>query len=132
MLTTIALSTSLRQNVLMTWKYIAGFFDGEGTIAHLIVKKSLAEKTIVKLDIYLKTKKKQKLLKEKRIKYAKMWRTKGWSYRRIGRELNTDWGYIRRLLLYGGRSSMAEHSDVARAVGSSNLLAHQDKTKPPV
>ncbi len=146
----------------MDWKYIAGFFDGEGTIAHngkgfrititqtnedvleairrftssgyiveitkrkkhwkdswlfyiakqkdvynfianikdyLIVKEVLAKKTLIQLKAYLKVREKQRLLKENRIKHAKVLRMKGWSYRKMGKQLNTDYGYIRRLLL---------------------------------
>ena len=66
---------------------------------YLIVKKQLAEQTAIKLKIYLKIEGKRKSLKEKRIRRARILRTKGWSYRKIGKELNIDWGYIRRLLL---------------------------------
>lgn len=146
----------------MTWEYIAGFFDGEGTIAHngkgfriaitqtnesvlkgiqqlsgsgyilmlkkrkshwkeswlfyiakqedvykfilrikdyLIVKKILAEQVAAELKIYLEIERRRKLLKKKRIQRAKILRANGWSYRKIGKALHTDWGYIRRLLL---------------------------------
>lgn len=146
----------------MTWKYIAGFFDGEGTIAHngkgfrlsipqtnievleaiknfskighlitvtkrkshwkdqwvyyvakqsdvykflkgarpfLIVKKDLAEKTLLKLkDILKQQKLKRSLYIYRKIKSKKL-RTKGLTYREIGRYLEIDWGYARRLIL---------------------------------
>jgi len=128
----------------MTWEYVAGFFDGEGSIVHngkgfriaitqtneevlkkiqklsgagyiltlkkrkshwkdswlfyiakqedvyrfilgikdyLIVKKQLAEQTVVKLKIHLEIERRRKLLKEKRLRRAKILRAKDQKFR---------------------------------------------------
>lgn len=148
----------------MTWDYIAGFFDGEGSITwngkgyrisiaqtnkrvfdkilcgigfglilkvkkrrshwkqswvyyiakqedvlkflqecypHLIVKKSLAEKTMKELYISIKAAKARKKLRGERIKQASHLRSGGLTYREIGKQLNIDFGYARQLFLAG-------------------------------
>lgn len=147
----------------MTWDYIAGFLDGEGSIinknrgfaisisqanknvlekikkfAHighvykvakrkqhwknswiytitnyndtfdflckiknkLVVKKSKAQYAINALKIILSDKQKKMRRRNFRIKEAKKLRKNGDSYREIGKKLNTDWGYVRRLIKF--------------------------------
>jgi|WetSurMetagenome_2_1015567.scaffolds.fasta_scaffold02993_10 hypothetical protein len=154
----------------MTWEYIAGFFDGEGSISHhgkgyritipqtnfevleeirkfigvgyiiqpkkrkahwkdswiyyiakqkdvefflkktksfLIVKRelsSLAEKIVSEFARGQETK---KLNRNKKMILAKKLRDEGLTYREIGKRVNTDFGQVRRLILFnGGRSSI--------------------------
>lgn len=147
----------------MDWNYIAGFFDGEGTLVgrrrgfrigitqtnrkvleeikkfsgighvcsitkrkkhwkdswlyfiakqsdvyrflkraepRLIVKKELAGKAIKVLRAYLKEEKRKKLALRARIKKAKDLRSKGLTYREIGKRLSIDFGYARRLIKF--------------------------------
>lgn len=146
----------------MDWKYIAGFFDGEGSISHngsgyrltisqtneevleairaftktgkvlsitkrkphwkdswvyniskqkdiekfllkispnLIVKKPLALKVLLNLKKIVKNQtireRKSNSIRQK----SRILRKKGYSYRQIGKTLNIDWGYARRLTL---------------------------------
>lgn len=65
----------------------------------LIVKKDLALQVISELKSRLKDLEKAKNLKEERIKKARLLRRKKWTYRKIAKELGTDFGYIRRLVL---------------------------------
>ena len=146
----------------MTWNYIAGFFDGEGSIGHngkgyrltipqtsylvleeiknftkkgdiiktvkrkshwkdnwvyyvarqkdvqiflkkllphLIVKRKLAEQTILKLNLIVEAQKQKSLLAVFRKKQSILLRNNGLSYRQIGRKIGIDWGYARRLAL---------------------------------
>ena len=146
----------------MTWEYIAGFFDGEGSITYngkgyrisiaqtnkevfdkmlrsigcgmifevkkrrehwkqswvyyiakqedvlyflvtclpfLIVKKTLAQKTIRVLRKNILVTKKRKKLRISRIAQAKILRNRGLTYRAIGKHLNIDFGYARQLFL---------------------------------
>ncbi len=146
----------------MNWSYIAGFFDGEGSVAHngigfrisipqtneevlksirnfvgfgfiikikkrkkhwkdcwtyyiaskkdvycflqqilphLIVKKDIALEAMGKLEKQLSDMQDKKELHDKRKNAAKFLRSKGWDYRKIGKELKIDWGYARRLVL---------------------------------
>ena len=146
----------------MNWNYLAGFFDGEGSIArnrksfritisqtneeilneicdfleigyvikvkkrkshwkdswvyfiaskkdvcnflervvpYLILKKELAHRTIFQLRQELLEMKRKKENRRKKKSMAKLLRKKGWSYRKIGKKLNIDWGYARRLIL---------------------------------
>jgi len=67
---------------------------------YLIVKKEIAQRTIpIIARIVLKNHKK-KLRLQKKIKNCKFLRGKGLSYRAIGKKLNVDHGYARRLILY--------------------------------
>jgi len=146
----------------MNWSYIAGFFDGEGSVAHngmgfrisipqtseevlnkirrftkigfvipvkkrkshwkdswvyyiaskkdvyyflnqavpyLIVKKDLTLEAMSLLKKQLLRMQDKKKTHDKRKIEAKLLRLKGWDYRKIGKELNIDWGYARRLVL---------------------------------
>ncbi|MEK7664444.1 MAG: LAGLIDADG family homing endonuclease [Patescibacteria group bacterium] len=147
----------------MNWSYVAGFFDGEGSVArnnglgfritipqtneevlklirnfvgfgfiikvkkreshwkdswtyyiaskkdvyyflkqvlpYLIVKRDIALEAINKLEKQLSDIRKRKELYDKRKYEVKVLRSKGWDYRKIGRELKIDWGYARRLVL---------------------------------
>jgi len=150
---------------MMSWDYIAGFFDGEGSICHngkgfricipqtnedvlnniagfcgfgkiakitkrkkhwkdswvyyisrqeevlvflrgvsgsLIVKRDLTQKTIKTLNTYFIKKEKKKRILEKKMTKARAMRVKGVSYRKIGEEINLDWGYTRRILIKRG------------------------------
>ncbi len=149
----------------MNWSYIAGFFDGEGSICHngrgyritiaqtnedvlkgiasfsgvgavikttkrkkhwkdswvyyiasqedvyiflkniksfLVVKKDSAQIAMAFLKNYLKEKKIHRDLMEKKIKIAESMRIKGCAYRRIGKTIKLDWGYVRRILMRRG------------------------------
>ena len=147
----------------MNWSYVAGFFDGEGSITHnsgigfrvsisqaneevlneirnfarigsiikvtkrqshwkdswvyhiankkdvlyflkqitpyLLVKKTLSLKIIPELERQLVNIAVRKKIHDKRKYEAKILKSKGWSYRKIGEELKIDWGYARRLIL---------------------------------
>jgi intein-encoded DNA endonuclease-like protein len=146
----------------MTWKYIAGFFDGEGSICHngkgfritiaqtnlevlneiqkfaqvgfvfevrkrqphwkdcwiyyiarqqhvhdflinmlddLIVKRDQTQEVIKKLEITLIQQRQRVELREYRFEKATELRKQGLTYRQIGKEINVDFGYIRRLIL---------------------------------
>ena len=147
----------------MNWSYIAGFFDGEGSITHnngtgfritipqtneevlvvmrdfigfgsiiklkkrqlhwkdswlyyisnkkdvyhflsqaaphLIVKKRASLQAVIELKAQLSSMRKRKEVHDKRKSEAKLLKFKGWSYRKIGKKLEIDWGYARRLIL---------------------------------
>ncbi len=149
----------------MDWNYIAGFFDGEGSICHngkgyritiaqtnypvlagivtfsgvggvikvtkrkkhwkdswvyyiasqkdvyfflqnikplLIVKRELAERVFVFLAKYLKEKKLHEKIMEEKVAIAEKMRVKEYTYREIGKKINLDWSYVRRILMKRG------------------------------
>ena len=65
----------------------------------LIVKKELATLVLSELRKRLKEIEDQKKLRIEQIKKAIVLRKKNWPYRRIGKELGIDFGYIRRLII---------------------------------
>lgn len=71
---------------------------------HLIVKKDLARKLIPIVEKIVSIQRKRKLDLQKNIKTSKFLREKGLSYRAIGKKLNIDHGYVRRLILFGGKN----------------------------
>ena len=86
------------------WLYSAG--SAENThylLSHIVdkltVKKERALRGLDELTVRITEIENGKKIKRERIRKAKILRKKGWSYRKIGKELNTDWGYIRRLLI---------------------------------
>lgn len=148
----------------MDWRYIAGFFDGEGSITHndkgfrvtvaqtnfevleqirkfvgfgfiikptkrkahwkdswvyyiarqkniysflqsvsryLVVKRLLAEKTIPKLKIAVDRQKQRQDRRQRLVRVSRELRKKGLALRAIGKKLNIDFGYARRLILKG-------------------------------
>ena len=147
---------------IMNWSYIAGFFDGEGSLTHhgkgfritipqtneevlksikkfvgcgniiyikkrkihwsdgwsyyitkqtevygfikkiepfIIVKKGLIKNALPELKKILSNQRTKKKTYIYRKKEAKKLRGKGLTYRQIGKKLEVDWGYIRRLIL---------------------------------
>lgn len=146
----------------MTWEYIAGFFDGEGSITnnkkgfritiaqanfevleqiknftgignifknkkrenhwkeswvfyiakqndvllflthvkpYLIVKSKQTKQTIPQLAIKVANIDKKKKARQARITQAKKYRKDGLTYREIGKKMNIDFGYARRIIL---------------------------------
>ncbi len=147
----------------MNWNYIAGFFDGEGTLGkysksgykigitqsskkvleeiqiftglghihfikkrkshwqnawlyyiakqedvyfflnkildNLVVKKEVVLKVLPILKKNIENKRKRRAIYLKKKQLAKILRRKGLSYRQIGKRLDIDWGYARRLIL---------------------------------
>ena len=152
-------------NVRMSWQYIAGFVDGEGSIVktkrtvyrilvpqthegvleeikkftgvgyifkcktrkahwkdnwvyaisrqkdvlfvlkklkpYLIVKRQLAEDRIPTIEKLIAEGEVRRQRLQKRVKVCKFLRGKGWTYRAIAKKLKVDFGYARRLFLYG-------------------------------
>jgi DNA-binding transcriptional regulator WhiA len=147
---------------MITWNYIAGFFDGEGSITdngkgyritipqtnfivlqqilhftkvgqiikvtkrkshwkdswvyyiasqsdiqsflkyispHLVIKRAESQRVLQKLNYIVTKQKAHSRLIAQRIKSAKSLRKMGMSYREIGKELNIDWGFARRIIL---------------------------------
>jgi len=145
----------------MDWKYVAGFFDGEGTITkaekryriyvtqtsrevldsicqladvgsvkpikkrkshwqnawvyyitdkhkiryflrqvypYLVVKKQLASKALEDIDEKITNDYRRTEIKKSRIQKITSLRAQGLSYRAIGKEMNIDWGYARKLV----------------------------------
>lgn len=66
---------------------------------HLIVKKELSLRVIPELKQQLIDVEIRKKIHDERKYKAKLLKSKGWSYRKIGKELKMDWGYTRRLVL---------------------------------
>lgn len=67
---------------------------------YLIVKKKLAGKTIPIVErIVFQNREKRRHL-QKKVKACKFLRNKGLSYRAIGKKLNVDHGYARRMILF--------------------------------
>ena len=158
----IALTTERRYYGRMSWEYIAGFIDGEGSIVErnqgynilisqanfevldkirkfvghgyvyaltkrrrhwkdawvyssggsketfrlltkiadkLVVKRVLARKVLIRLESRLKEIENERHLRRERLRLGKKLRERGLTYREIGKELNADFGYIRRLIL---------------------------------
>src|SRR3989344_2656037 len=109
----------------MTWDYIAGFFDGEGSLVHngegfrilipqthegvllviknsknnLIVKKITVLNAIPRLTITLNGMVKRKKIRIDRKNTVEKLRAKGLTYREIGKKVGIDFGYARRLLI---------------------------------
>jgi hypothetical protein len=146
----------------MTWQYIAGFFDGEGSLVHngkgyrilitqtnkevlekirnlthlgavvvitkrqphwkdswlfyiskqedvykfiyaikkfVVVKKNIIFITIPKLKKIIERQRAKKAKRKKLIKLAKKLRRGGDTYRQVGKKLNIDFGYARRIIL---------------------------------
>ena len=144
----------------MSWKYIAGFFDGEGTLTkaekryriyitqtnkevldmicrfarvgnikpikkrrshwhdawiyyitdkhkikkfliavypYLIVKRKVTSRAIKEIDNKIASDNERRSLKKSRVKMIADMRHKGLSYRAIGKEMNIDWGYARKI-----------------------------------
>ena len=69
-------------------------------VAHrLVVKKDLAFRALSELQERLAEVKREKRLRTNRLKKGKAFRAQGLTYREIGKKLNADFGYIRRLIL---------------------------------
>lgn len=68
-------------------------------IPYLVVKKDIALEAIAELGKQLHSMEDKRKIHNKRKIEAKLLRSKGWDYRRIGEKLNIDWGYARRLVL---------------------------------
>lgn len=86
------------------WLYNAGggkntYYILENVADKLIVKKELAVRVMGELKIRLKNLDLMRQLKIDRMKKAKLLREKKWSYRKIAKELGTDFGYVRRLII---------------------------------
>ncbi|MEK7507660.1 MAG: hypothetical protein AAB602_01070, partial [Patescibacteria group bacterium] len=86
------------------WLYNAGggkntYYILENVVDKLIVKKEVAVRVMGELKIRLKNLDSIKKLKVDRIKKAKLLREQKWSYRKIAKELKTDFGYVRRLII---------------------------------
>lgn len=86
------------------WLYSAGggkntYYILSHVVNNLIVKKELALLVLDEMKLRLENISTAKNLKNERIRKAKLLRLKKWSYRKIGKELGTDFGYIRRIIL---------------------------------
>lgn len=68
--------------------------------AYLIVKKKLAESRIPDLKQLVAHDRQKSLDLQKKLKVCKFLRSKGLTFRAIGKKMNVDFGYARRLLLY--------------------------------
>ena len=71
---------------------------------HLIVKKSVARTLISVLGRIVSAQRKKRSYLQKNIKASKLLKEKGLSYRAIGKKLKIDHGYVRRLILFGGKN----------------------------
>lgn len=71
---------------------------------YLIVKKRSARKLIPVIADIVSAQRKRKTDLQKKIKKSKLLRGKGLSYRAIGKKLRIDHGYVRRLILFGGKN----------------------------
>jgi len=91
------------------WKdesvYSAG--GGRGTyyvlsniVAHLIVKRAWALQVLSALKVRFQEIDQEKGLKIRRMQQARLLRQQGWTYREIANVLGTDFGYVRRLVLF--------------------------------
>ena len=65
----------------------------------LVVKKNLAFQALNELKKRFSEIEDEKRLRARRLREGKVLRKKGLTYRAIGRKLNADFGYIRRLIL---------------------------------
>ncbi|OGZ52601.1 MAG: hypothetical protein A3B25_04055 [Candidatus Ryanbacteria bacterium RIFCSPLOWO2_01_FULL_48_26] len=86
------------------WLYNAGggkntYYILENVANKLIVKRDLAIRVLHELKLRLQETEEIKNLKKDRIKRAKTLRQMKWSYRKIAKELGTDFGYVRRLII---------------------------------
>ncbi|MBI2003578.1 MAG: LAGLIDADG family homing endonuclease [Parcubacteria group bacterium] len=70
----------------------------KSTKEKLIVKKKKAKSALRTLEDFFRKEKTRIGLKNYRIKTGKKLRIQGLTYRQIGKKLNTDFGYIRRLI----------------------------------
>jgi hypothetical protein len=69
------------------------------TVDTLIVKKPQAVRALRGLEERLAEGEAEKRLRVERLKKGKVLRAQGLTYREIGRKLNVDFGYMRRLIL---------------------------------
>ena len=86
------------------WLYNAGggrntYYILSRIIDKLVVKKALAKRVLDELKTRIRKLDAIKNLKIERTKKAKLLRLEKWSYRKIAKELGTDFGYVRRLVL---------------------------------
>lgn len=93
-----------RPNWKQAWLYNAGGLYGtyhvlSHIIDHLIVKRDWAIYVLGELKTRIAEINQQKALKLERIERAIHLRSQGWTYRQIAKELKTDHGYVRRLVL---------------------------------
>ncbi len=65
--------------------------------SRVVVKKIVVEKAIPELQLLIKNKVKRRNRLMNRISKTRMLRERGWTYRDIGKLLQVDWGYVRRL-----------------------------------
>ena len=65
--------------------------------SRIVVKKYIVEKAIPELQLLIANKIKRRNRLMNRIGKTRTLREKGWTYRKIGKLLQVDWGYIRRL-----------------------------------
>lgn len=86
------------------WVYCVTDYHGtakvlKGMLPHLVVKKKLAQKAIVQVNILLRER--NKILQKHRFRQneAIKLRKKGLTFRAIGKILSIDFGYARRLIL---------------------------------
>lgn len=66
---------------------------------HLVLKHNIVKQSLKKLDTIVAHQRKNRMLARYRKRQAKRLRQEGLSYREIGKKLNIDWGYARRIIL---------------------------------
>ncbi len=70
----------------------------------LIVKRGIVRRLIPVVADIVSAQRKKRLNLQKNIERSKFLRGKGLSYRAIGKKLKIDHGYVRRLILFGGKN----------------------------
>lgn len=73
----------------------------QSALKYLVVKRQLAEKTIPKLKITIDSQQRRMDRRKRLVRMSRKLRSKGLTLRAIGKELNIDFGYARRLIIKG-------------------------------
>lgn len=92
-----------------SWLYFVGrqedvLYFLKSVQPYLIVKRDLVERTIPEVSKIVLQQKAKRLRLQKNVETSKFLRRRGFSYRAIGGKLRIDHGYVRRLILFGGRN----------------------------
>ena len=73
----------------------------QSVLKYLVVKRQLAEKTIPKLKIVVDNQQQRKDRRKRLVRMSRKLRSEGLTLRAIGKKLDIDFGYARRLIIKG-------------------------------
>jgi LAGLIDADG-like domain len=96
--------TKRKQHWKNAWVYCVTDYRGtvkvlEGMLPHLVVKKDLAQRALLQITKLLEIAELKSEKRSLRQRKARSLREKGFTFRAIGKALNIDFGYARKLVL---------------------------------